>query len=291
MTSSSPTRATLSTLPIEMLGRIFWFVDKSDLINLRLVCKLVCAVANKPFAIRHFSTRCHVITEHSMKTLLALSEHANLGAHIKNIILSPARAVLEVPGSGGSEDDGFVVDDSFVESGRFSSFMQQILSNLEQHSGSIAIGVDEDHCLGYGRQYLVNPERQLNEVIRWLVDKCFTELYLQDLDVENIACLNRYFTASLERITLEEFKLGSVCFRWRLLSSLFKHLSQLPNLTYCKFRRLHYSLPKENRSLDHCIQLLSGAYISCWASLLLIFPDGKAVIEISGLDTTRQLET
>lgn len=403
MAGPSPAKATLLSLPIEMLDRIFWLVDKSDLINLRLVCKLVHAVANGPFAVRHFSTRCHVVSEHSLKALLAISEHANFGAHIKTIIFSPARAVLAVLGSGGSKDDGFVVDDSFVKSGRFSNLMQQILSNLKQHFDSIAIGVDEDHCLGYGCQYLASPERQLcygerafdgaselgaahrtsetfellvaemkvaalnitgldinlvyhsyydvrhkthkaidkflkshdspinlhfhwdsnglleykhlqsylrlsgstlledssnrladsfllHEVIQWLANRSLTELCLQDLNVERSARLNGYFLKSLQKITLEDFKLGSVCFRWGLLSSLFKRLSRLPDLKHVEFRRLHYSLPQEIFSSTYSIQLLSGRYVSCWTSLLLIFPNSKSEIEITGLDVSRQLE-
>lgn len=165
MTRASPAKPTLSTLPIEMLDRIFWLVDNSDLVNLRLVCRLICDVANRPFAIRNFSTMCHVVTEESMQTLLAVSAHVTLGAHIRNITLSPVRAISAVPELYFSniEDDGIVVDDSFIKSGKFSDLMQQVLSNFKQHSDSIAIGVKEDCCLRHSRldQYFVVPKRQL----------------------------------------------------------------------------------------------------------------------------------
>lgn len=153
MTSPSSTRATLSTLPAEMLDRIFRLVDYSDLVNLRCVNKYICAVANRPFAICSFSTRRHVVTEDSLKALLAISAHEIFGAHIKNIILSPLRALRAAHKSLDSDDSGnddiieLVVDDSFVESGKFGDLMQQVLSNIKQHSGSIVIGVHDRCCL------------------------------------------------------------------------------------------------------------------------------------------------
>lgn len=130
----------------------------------------------------------------------------------------------------------------------------------------------------------------LHEVTQWLANRSFTELCLQDLTIERFARLDGYFIKSLQKVTLEDFKLGSVCFRWGLLSSLFKHLSRMPGLKHCKFHRLHYNLPRERFSSTHSIQLLSGTYVSYWTSLLLIFPDGKTEIEIAGLDISRQLE-
>ncbi|KAH0267966.1 hypothetical protein KCU91_g9721, partial [Aureobasidium melanogenum] len=162
MTSSSPTRATLSTLPIEVLDEIFWLVHRSDLVNLRYVSKYICAVANRPFAVRNFRTRRHVVTEHSLKALLAISAHETFGAYFKNILLSPARALSAALGLGHSEKH--VVDDSFVQSGRFSDLMQKVLSNLKQHSDSIAIGVHEDYCMGHGSldQRFMGSERQVS---------------------------------------------------------------------------------------------------------------------------------
>ncbi|KAG9563794.1 hypothetical protein KCU71_g3364, partial [Aureobasidium melanogenum] len=152
MTSSSPSRATLSTLPVEMLDRILQLVDNSDLINLRYVSKYICAVANRPFAVRNFRTRRHMVTEHSLKALLAISAHETFGAYFKNIIFSPARALRAIE-SDDSENDGIVVDDSFVQSGKFSDLMQQVLSNLKQHSDSIAIGLQEDPWLGHSYRH------------------------------------------------------------------------------------------------------------------------------------------
>ncbi|KAG9597933.1 hypothetical protein KCU77_g6464, partial [Aureobasidium melanogenum] len=166
MTSSSPTRATLSTLPVEMLDRILRLVDYSHLVNLRCVNKYICAVANKPFAIRSFSTRRHVVTEHSLKALLAISAHETSGAHIKKIILSPVRAFRAALESLDSDDSGndimeLVVDDSFVESGKFSDLMQRVLSNLKQHSDSIVIGVHDGCCMACRDRYPVPaPKRQ-----------------------------------------------------------------------------------------------------------------------------------
>lgn len=140
MTSSSPARATLSTLPTEMLDTLFWLVDRSDLVNLRLVCKIVSAVASRPFAIRNFGISYHAVTQHSIETLLAVSAHKIFGAHIHTILIDPSRAILECSG-----DTGMVVEDSFVASGKFSVLMRQIFANLRGHSESVAIGIVQQH--------------------------------------------------------------------------------------------------------------------------------------------------
>ncbi|KAI4751804.1 hypothetical protein E4T52_05531 [Aureobasidium sp. EXF-3400] len=150
MASARSTRPSLSTLPVEMLDKIFWLVDKPDLVNLRLVSKSVCSIANKPFAVRNFTSCHHVITQRSLQTLLEISAHSVFGACIKKIMVNTARAILEYIHPYDEGDQGTVVDDSFVESGRFSCMMNQILVNVKQHSGSITIGIDESSCFGHG---------------------------------------------------------------------------------------------------------------------------------------------
>lgn len=404
MAGSAFTRPTLSTLPIEMLDRIFWLVNDSDLINLRLVCKLLCAVANRPFAISHFSNMRHVMTEHSMKGLLAISAHEIFGAYIKKIILSPARAVLGYSRPADSEDDGVVVDDSFVKSGRFSDLMQQVLSELKQHSESVAIGVHEDYYLHYGcrDQYLVASKSQsfyggkafckaakfrttfrtsetlelllaethaaaitmnnldinldqdfcpkakrkthtaiekflksrgssidlrfqwdsngileykhlrsclhfsgswilsgrmhtradvllLNNIVQKLAHKSFSKLCLQNAAADRLASLDMFFIKTLRTVILENIRLTSDFISEDLYSSLFKRLSRLQDLRYCKFDRLQYTLPY-GRSSTHSMRTQSGTYMSFFGNLLLIFQDGRSEFEVQGADIPQQLK-
>jgi hypothetical protein len=146
MARARSTRPSLSTLPVEMLDKIFWLVDKPDLVNLRFVSKSVCAIANKPFAVMNFTSCHHVVTQRSLETLLKISAHSVFGACIKKIMVNTARAILHHRARYQSDA---VVDDSFVKSGEFSDLMQQILANIKQHSGSITIGVDESNCFGH----------------------------------------------------------------------------------------------------------------------------------------------
>ncbi|CAD0114673.1 unnamed protein product [Aureobasidium uvarum] len=148
MASSSPSKATLSALPVELVDRIFWLVDKPDLVNLRFVSKSICAIANRPFAVRNFTHSHQVITKHSMKTLLAVSAHKVFGAYIKSIMISPACRIIKHIRPDDIEEENTVVDDSLIESGRFGKMVHRIFVNLRQHSASIRLGVLEDIYLG-----------------------------------------------------------------------------------------------------------------------------------------------
>lgn len=147
MTSLSSTRVSFSTLPVEMLDRVFWLVDKPDLLNLRLVSKFICAIAERPFAVRHFANCHHVITKHSMETLLAISEHKVFGPYIKTIMISPARTLMVTWANIDSSLDEYarnVVADYYFRSAKFRQLMRQVFSNLKQHTDSIALAVHED---------------------------------------------------------------------------------------------------------------------------------------------------
>ncbi|CAD0090006.1 unnamed protein product [Aureobasidium vineae] len=146
MASLIPPKPTLSALPPELLDRIFWLVDRPDLVNLRFVPKSICAIANRPFAVRNFSNRSHVITKHSIETLLAISAHETFGAYIRAMVFNPARKILKFLDPDFDEEENTVVDNPFVDSGEFSDLMQQILANTRRFSPSMTIGLP-----GYGR--------------------------------------------------------------------------------------------------------------------------------------------
>lgn len=133
MARSTSKKPSLSTLPVELLDKIFQLVDDPDLVSLRFVSKSVCAIASRSFAARNFTSCRHVVSKHSFETLLAISAHSVFGAYIKKIMVIPSRAIL----------DFSLADDFFVESGAFSKLMLRILSNIRKHSGSITIGILE----------------------------------------------------------------------------------------------------------------------------------------------------
>ncbi|THY27055.1 hypothetical protein D6D01_04252 [Aureobasidium pullulans] len=168
MATSINARSILPTLPLELLGRVFDFVDDKDLISLRLVCKDICAAANRPFAICFFAESRHVVTQHSIETLLKVSSHAVFGPFIRKIMVSPARLPANViehaadvdpdPDSNDPDgnldenadedmEDGVVVDNAFVKSGQFSILMQQIFANAKHNPHPITIAVHEDRYI------------------------------------------------------------------------------------------------------------------------------------------------
>jgi hypothetical protein len=128
-------------------------------------------------------------------------------------------------------------------------------------------------------------------IVRLLADTSFSNLHLQQLDVDCLPNLEAYFTQSLQTITLEDIRLNSTLFAPGLYSNLFQRLSELPDLRHCKFNMLHYSLQYADEIVPPlAIQFSSRYYRSAWESLLLIFPDGKPKVEIQGADIPRQLE-
>jgi hypothetical protein len=394
MENLSFSKPSLTTLPTELIDKIFSFIDNLGLINLRLVSRSVCAIANRPFAVENFANSHHVVTRHSFDTLLAVSAHDIFGAYIRRIMICPYRKVLDRLDPQDTDEDA-VVDDLFVQTRGFSDLMPKILANVRQHSGSITIGILEFYgewesphrqrfhgenafrerpsmgiatrpCETFGlvlakareakidinglhfnlavdrrfddvanlkmyklvTKFLKSRDSPIDvrftwsekglleynhlrsrlcfsastilldrahpdvlfveETVRWLTDAPFSDLYLQDLDVDFLPSLNVYFSDSLHTVTLEDIRLGSVRFEQSLYSTLFMRFSSMPNLKHCKFHRLQYS--KSSAVTSDVIRLISRDDSSKLESLLLIFPDGKSEIEIRGADVPRQLE-
>jgi hypothetical protein len=139
---SNAAKPSLLTLPTEIIDKIFSFVDNPDLISLRLVSRSVCAIANRPFAVKNFASSHHVVSRESFETLLAVSAHSFFGAYIKSIMISPYRKVLDRLDPQDPDEDA-IVDDLFVKTRGFSELMPKILANVRRHSGSVTIGILE----------------------------------------------------------------------------------------------------------------------------------------------------
>ncbi|KAH0379917.1 hypothetical protein KCU92_g7899, partial [Aureobasidium melanogenum] len=403
MESSISSKPTLLTLPVEIIERVLWLADKPDLLNLRLVSKLICAIANRPFAVRSFRNSHHVITEDSINTLLAVSEHKVFGAYIKTIMLSPARTIIaKWPNINSSvdEDARNAVADSYFRSGKFKQLIRRVFSNLKQHTDSIALAIHEDPYLlredldrvqchgatallrnsrigiafrtpetlqsiaaamemvgmginsldlelrrdsiGGGKRktdqaivqllrssmspsdfhlswngfsvlrykhpqsrlclseqsLITEQERRdvffdvlvLDEVVQWLTETFSRELCLRELCADRLFLLDAYFKQSLHKITITDIILGSEYFTDGVYSSLFKLLSEMPDLRYCKLHRLQYGLARRENPCDYSFRLLSKTYPTGWESLVLFFPNGTSELEVVGFDVSKQLE-
>jgi hypothetical protein len=394
---SNPAKPSLLTLPTEIVEKIFSFVDSPGLVSLRLVSRSVCAIANRPFAVKKFASSHHVVSRESFETLLAVSAHSFFGAHIKSIMISPYRKVLDRLDPQDVDEDA-IVDDLFIQTRGFSELMPKILANVRRHSGSVTIGILEfygyragthrqrfhgENALDGGMGLVPRPSETLGivlakareagieinglhfnlhvdrrrffedvanpkmyklvtkvlksrdspidlrftwsdkglleynhlrshlcfsassilldraypdvlfveETVRWLAERSFSNLHLQQLDVDCIQNLEVYFTQSLQTITLKDIRLNSTLFAPSLYGNLFQRLSELPELRHCIFNMLHYSLQYADEIVPPlAINLISGHYRSACESLVLIFPDGKPKVEIQGADVSRQLE-
>lgn len=182
----------MPTLPPELLGRVFDFVDDKDLISLRLVCKDICAAANRPFAICFFANSQHVATEHSIQALVKITAHGVFSPYIKTVTICSARIATHVlderdntgdtdeediepheePGDEAdreaddnddeSDDVGeTLVDTSFVRSGQFDRLLKIAFSNIRETSRYVAIGVSKDYrSRGSFSNILLSPKRR-----------------------------------------------------------------------------------------------------------------------------------
>jgi hypothetical protein len=285
-------RPALLALPTEIIDKIFSFVDNSGLVNLRLVSRSVCAIANRPFAVKNFASSHHVVSRESFETLLAVSAHSFFGAYIKSIMIGPYRKVL----------DRLRFDDvaNLKMYKLVTKFLKSRDSPIDLHftwddKGLLEYNHLRGHLCFSASSILLNrahPDVLFVEgIVRLLADTSFSNLHLQQLDVDCLPNLEAYFTQSLQTITLEDIRLNSTLFAPGLYSNLFQRLSELPDLRHCKFNMLHYSLQYADEIVPPlAIQFSSRYYRSAWESLLLIFPDGKPKVEIQGADIPRQLE-
>lgn len=182
----------MPTLPPELLGRVFDFVDDKDLISLRLVCKDICAAANRPFVLCFFANSHHVTTEHSIQALVKITAHGVFSPYISTVTICSARIATHVlderdntentdeenvepheePGdeADGEADDNddesddveeFLVDTSFVRSGQFDRLLKIAFSNIRKTSRYIAIGVSRDYQSGGSFTFFsLSPKRR-----------------------------------------------------------------------------------------------------------------------------------
>ncbi|KAK4895716.1 hypothetical protein LTR27_006197 [Elasticomyces elasticus] len=80
----------LPTLPHELVEQITEYLDKSDLLSLRLVCNAeIVAATRRTFIKRHFWKRTHVYNFVGLQTLIDITADASLVKHIREIEVVP----------------------------------------------------------------------------------------------------------------------------------------------------------------------------------------------------------
>ncbi|KAH0153987.1 hypothetical protein KCU67_g9241, partial [Aureobasidium melanogenum] len=88
-------RLSLPGMPTEILSAIVNLASPATLPALRLTNKRLCAVSNKPFAIKHFCERRHVASAYSMDALIEITGHPFFGKFVKTVVISGSRPELD----------------------------------------------------------------------------------------------------------------------------------------------------------------------------------------------------
>ena len=81
-------RASISRLSPELVAMIVSHLEMDDLFNLQLSCRYHCESSLLLFIERHFQTRVHILTQHSLATLAEISRHPIFGPSIRTLEIS-----------------------------------------------------------------------------------------------------------------------------------------------------------------------------------------------------------
>ncbi|TIA82986.1 hypothetical protein D6C76_02248 [Aureobasidium pullulans] len=156
------TRKTgLLNLPTELLCLIVELVEKDlssitnpykDIQNLRLTCRQLRDAAYRPFAIRFFRKRSHVISAFSINTLHDIISDPHFGPHVKELTLVVRRSRYNVYDRAfglrkrGEENamhalDVHASDMKFVDSGLYDQLMEKVFAVAHSHGNSLIIMV------------------------------------------------------------------------------------------------------------------------------------------------------
>ncbi|TIA07423.1 hypothetical protein D6C80_09797 [Aureobasidium pullulans] len=173
MATSITARSILPTLPPELLGRVFDFVDDKDLISLRLVCKDICAAANRPFALCFFANSHHVTTEHSIQALVKITAHGVFSPYISTVTICSARIATHVLDERDNtentdeenvephEEPGDEADGEADDNDDESDDVEEFLVDTSFTSRYIAIGVSRDYKSGGSFTFFsLSPKRR-----------------------------------------------------------------------------------------------------------------------------------
>ncbi|TIA49413.1 hypothetical protein D6C77_09577 [Aureobasidium pullulans] len=140
-------------MPNEVLSMIVDHAGPQAFPALRLTNKHLRAIANKPFAILHFSERKHVQSLHSMEALVEITAHAFFGIFVKKVIVSAFRPEVEraryYAVDCGSywrpEHDRCCIDHAprhlVMTPEQFREKLDDVFSNIARISYSVSIGI------------------------------------------------------------------------------------------------------------------------------------------------------
>ncbi|CAD0020738.1 unnamed protein product [Aureobasidium pullulans] len=140
-------------MPNEVLSMIVDHAGPQAFPALRLTNKHLRAIANKPFAILHFSERKHVQSLHSMEALVEITAHAFFGIFVKKVIVSAFRPEVEraryYAVDCGSywrpEHDRYCMDHAprhlVMTPEQFREKLDDVFSNIARISHSVSIGI------------------------------------------------------------------------------------------------------------------------------------------------------
>lgn len=132
-------------MPTEILSTIVNLIDTNTLPALRLTNKRLCAIADGPFALEHFSERKHVASPFSMNALIEITAHPFFGKFVKTVIICGSRPKMF------PECYGPAPQHRVLSSAQLRDKLNEIFSNIRRNFSSVCVGVcdNAEYCHGY----------------------------------------------------------------------------------------------------------------------------------------------
>lgn len=84
--------SSITSLPPEIVGLCFSYMEKDDITSLRLVNKHTGAIATREFAIRYFTGISIMMSRYSLETSVEICAHPVFASYVRKIRLSAVRA-------------------------------------------------------------------------------------------------------------------------------------------------------------------------------------------------------
>lgn len=141
------------------------FSDKNNLQNIRLTSKDLCAAAARPFSCL-FKRRRHVVTLHSLETLVKITEHPIFGPKVEEVSLGTAaipkgfvfdvtQYLMDTSSNYADELFDYMHDfedyEAYISSESPLQLLRQAFENIKGHGNRLTVGVFDDHLSsGYG---------------------------------------------------------------------------------------------------------------------------------------------
>lgn len=161
----------LDRSPNEVQTIIISFVHENDLLALRKTCRLLCENAYDAFGEAFFSERKHILSDHSLETLLEISTHPHFARHVRIVKLGSTLIGNFTPTPRQNKPVLLAYFNKIHEeqqirlwtAGHGMTILEEIFRNIRRHNRCISIGIYDDLVEnqtpgpGYGTRHFYGP--------------------------------------------------------------------------------------------------------------------------------------